>query len=241
MNISSVGVELVHENREIYTNGRIDIAKPIVAFRKCVKALIKNWRLPAKQKLLNLRVWWEMNSRTGYREHSQDLEKKLDFTNILTFLPSFIQLLRNALIFIRKLKIFTLFCMRGKFGVSCYLEEPTLWLYWCVKKLRRKTKGEPIYGGNFIDIALKQINVNWIPWKHKENSNIKRDHVSAAPCRCWAYPTPGATCIEASPLAAPQANVIKSWRGALFTESTSRIPSPASHDTPEAMHVTPNN
>ena len=40
MKILSVGAELVHKKTETYTNGRTDITKPIVAFRKSVNAPI---------------------------------------------------------------------------------------------------------------------------------------------------------------------------------------------------------
>jgi len=46
--------------------------------------------------------------------------------------------------------------------------------------------------------------------KNTENSNIKLDQVSAVQCRYFAYPTPGTTCHEASPPAAPQADENKS-------------------------------
>jgi len=93
---------------------------------------------------------------------------------------------------VQKLKRFKLFCMRVKFGVSHYIEEHTLWLYWyqCSeysmwKNRVSKTKVETKYIGNFIYIALKQTNVNRILWKHKENPNNKLEHVAAAKCTYW--------------------------------------------------------
>jgi hypothetical protein len=74
--------------------------------------------------------------------------------------------------------------------------------------------------------------------KKKENSNIKRDNVSAVQCRYCAYPTPVATYRTASPPAAPQAYEIKSCRGVLCTGFTSCIPPPANRGTPGPMHVT---
>jgi hypothetical protein len=69
----------------------------------------------------------------------------------------------------QELKIFKLFCMRVKFGVSYYIQEHTLWLYsyqyaeYNTRKNRvSKTKVETQCIGNFIDIALKQTNVNRI-------------------------------------------------------------------------------
>jgi len=108
------------------------------------------------------------------------------------FFVSFIQLFSNSLLLDQKLIIVKLFCMRVKFGVSHYIEEHTLWLYWyqCSeynmwKNRVSKTKLETQYIGHFIHIALKQTNVNRIIWKHKENSNTKLEHVAAAKCTYW--------------------------------------------------------
>jgi hypothetical protein len=53
--------------------------------------------------------------------------------------------------------------------------------------------------------------------------------------------TPGATWGEASPPAAPKANVIKPSKDVLATRSTSPIPPTANHGNPGTMHVTPPN
>jgi len=74
--------------------------------------------------------------------------------------------------------------------------------------------------------------------KNTENSYIKLDNVSAAQCRYYAYPTPGATYRIASPPAPPQAYEIKSYSDVLCTGFTSRIPPPANRGTPGPMHVT---
>jgi len=103
-----------------------------------------------------------------------------------------------------------------------------------------KTMVETRYIGNLIDIVIKQNNVNTILWKHKENSINKLDHVSAAKCRYSAYPTPGVTCREASPLAAPQ-DEIKSCKDVLCTHSTSRFPPPGNYGNHGTVHVKPVN
>jgi hypothetical protein len=100
-----------------------------------------------------------------------------------------------------------------------------------------KTKVETRYIGKLIDIAIKLSNINGILWKHKENSITKLDHISAAKCPNCAYPTPGATCREASQLAAPQ-DGIKSCTDMLCTPSTSRITPTGNHGNHGTEHVT---
>ena len=89
--------------------------------------------------------------------------------------------------------------------------------------------------GNFIDIALKQTNVNRIIWKHTKFKN-KLDHVSAAMCTYSAYPTAGATCREAS-LFAASLEEIESCRDVLWSFSPSRIQSQAHHGNNGTVHV----
>ena len=66
------------------------------------------------------------------------------------------------------------------------------------------------------------------------------DHFPAAKCPYCAYPTPGATCCEALPLAAPQ-DERKSCRAVLCSRSTSRITHPGNHGNHGTVHVTPGN
>jgi hypothetical protein len=97
----SVGAELVRENTETYTNGRIDIAKPIVFFAYlCMRLLTSGGCQPNK------------NVLTPYVANILRISKKCGFHEYIaqiTFLASFIQLLRNSLIFDQILKMFRFF------------------------------------------------------------------------------------------------------------------------------------
>ena len=81
MKILSVGAELVHGETETYTNGRIDIKKAIVSFRKFVNAPINKYRRRAKQKEFFNKEFGENWTLKPYAANVFRI-KKVDFTNI---------------------------------------------------------------------------------------------------------------------------------------------------------------
>jgi hypothetical protein len=91
---------------------------------------------------------------------------------------------------------------------------------------------------NLVDIVQKLSDEVRILRKDNENLNIKLDHIAAAECRCRVFLSLGTTCREAPPAAAPEANMVKSYRDLLTTGCTSRIQTPANPVNPGRVQAT---